>query len=198
MSNSSTPTEENGNKNIAVEQLANGFLNLYENDVIRVKRNLQEILYDFGVIAMAMLVELIWVFICRVKQGKMSEDLHELNNNYAAESLVAPQALVREWKRPFARSGFNTNCSCFQFDKVKIYKDKLHAIKKQMNSIHQRSKAVKVSDLMNRVEFVINSLTSALQLFQFNLSRRNVLKACKNSVPKSTAIESRNSSKKNR
>lgn len=52
MSNGSTPTEENGNKNIAVEQLANGFLNLYENDVIRVKRNLQEILYDFGVIAM--------------------------------------------------------------------------------------------------------------------------------------------------
>lgn len=45
MSNSSTPTEENGNKNIAVEQLANGFLNLYENDVIRVKSNLQEMLY---------------------------------------------------------------------------------------------------------------------------------------------------------
>lgn len=39
-------TEENGNGNIAVHQLANGFLNLYEKDLIRVKGSLQEILYD--------------------------------------------------------------------------------------------------------------------------------------------------------
>ena len=53
----------------------------------------------------------------------MTLDLEVLNRNYSERNLDEPNQI---------------------FESLKVYKDKLHTIKKQMSGIHQRVKTLKV------------------------------------------------------